>query len=170
MSVFSLRADDDTEDVIERYSDMVYGIALVHVRNQADAQDVLQEVFFAYCRYRGEGRGFREEEHRKAWLIRTALNCSRRVTAGSWRRRVVPLEEAPDSPVTFSCREENLVYAAVLALPDKYRTPLYLFYFEDLSVEQISRITHIRQGTVRMQLTRARELLRTQLKGEYFDE
>lgn len=170
MSVFSLRADDDTEEVIDRYSRMVYGIALVHVRNQTDAQDVLQDVFLAYCRYCGEGRGFREEEHRKAWLIRTALNCSRRVAAGSWRRRVVPLEDAPDIPVTFSSREENLVYAAVLALPDKYRTPLYLFYFEDFSIEQISRVTRIRPGTVRMQLTRAREQLRTLLKGEYFDE
>lgn len=170
MSELSLRADDDTEEVIDRYSRMVYSIALVHVRNQADAQDVLQEVFLAYCRYRREGRSFREEEHRKAWLIRTALNCSRHVTAGSWRRRVVPLEEAPDSPVTFSSREENCVYAAVLALPDKYRTPLYLFYFEDFSIEQISRITHVRPGTVRMQLTRARERMRTLLKGEYFDE
>ena len=62
------------------------------------------------------------------------------------------------------------MWQALSALEEDYRLPLYLFYFQELSTEEIARTLSIRPGTVRMRLSRGREQLRQVLKGDYFDE
>ena len=133
----------------------------------ANADDVFQEVFLAYFQC---GKHFQEEEHRRAWLLRTTLNFSRRVTASPWRRRVVPLSERADAPVQFQTPEQTGLWSALSSLPDGLRVPLYLFYFEELSTQEIARLLSLRPGAVRMRLSRGREHLRELLKGDYFHE
>ncbi len=70
----------------------------------------------------------------------------------------------------FRSREENDVFCAVTELPEKYRMVVYLYYFEEVSTDEIAKIMKVRSGTVRMQLTRAREMLKEKLKGGYFYE
>ena len=146
-----LRTGGELEKVMDHYQNMVYGLALARTGSAADAEDVFQEVFLAYFR---TGKTFREEEHRKAWLLRTAVNMSRRVTNATYRKKVVSLEAG-----------ENMQ-----ALPENYWLPIYLFYFEELSTDEIAKALSIRPGTARMRLSRGRDLLRELLKGEYFDE
>ena len=134
---------------------------------RADADDVFQEVFLAYFQC---GKHFQEEEHRRAWLLRTTLNFSRRVTSSPWRRRVVPLSERADAPVQFQTPEQTGLWSALSSLPDGLRVPLYLFYFEELSTQEIARLLSLRPGAVRMRLSRGREHLRELLKGDYFHE
>ena len=167
MENLPLRAGGEVEAVIDRYQDMVYGLALARTGSPADADDVFQETFLAYCQ---SGRTFRDEEHRKAWLLRTTLNMSRRLTGSSWRRKTVPLEEGAETAVLFREPEENLVWRALCSLEELYRLPLYLFYFQELSTEEIAKALSLRPGTVRMRLSRGREQLRELLKGDYFDE
>ena len=64
----------DQESVIRQYADTVYRLAWAYVRNQADADDVFQEVFLRYVRRAPE---FENEEHRKAWLLRVTINCAK---------------------------------------------------------------------------------------------
>lgn len=111
-----------------------------------------------------------DEEHRKAWLLRTTINQSRRVTSSSWRQKTVPLSEREDVPVQFQEPEENEVWTALQSLAEDYRLPIYLFYFQELSTQEIAKVLAIRPGAVRMRLTRGREQLREKLKGAYFDE
>ena len=151
--------------LIDRYQNMVYGLALARTGSREDADDVFQEVFLALFR---SGKTFREEEHRKAWLLRTTLNQSRRVTSSTWRNRTVPLEEGEAVARPFRMSEENRVWEALQSLPEDYRLPLYLFYFEELPTDQIAKALGIRPGTVRMRLSRGREQLRTLLKGVEF--
>ncbi|MBD5154642.1 MAG: sigma-70 family RNA polymerase sigma factor [Oscillibacter sp.] len=155
------------EELIDRYQNMVYGLALAKTNSPADADDVFQEVFLACFQ---SGKIFRDEEHRKAWLLRTTLNISRRYTASTWRRKTVPLSEREDAPVLFREPEENLVWEAVQALDETYRLPIYLFYFQELSTQEIAKALSIRPGTVRMRLSRGRDMLREALKGDLFDE
>ena len=161
------RASGEMEELIDRYQNMVYGLALAKTNSPADADDVFQEVFLACFQ---SGKIFREEEHRKAWLLRTTLNISRRYTASTWRRKTVPLSEREDAPVLFQEPEENLVWEAVQALDEAYRLPIYLFYFQELSTQEIAKALSLRPGTVRMRLSRGRDMLREALKGDYFDE
>ena len=167
MESLQIRAGCEMDSVIDRYQDMVYGLALTRTGNRADADDVFQEVFLAYCQC---GKTFRDEEHRKAWLLRTTINQARRVTASSWRQKTVPLSEQEDAPVQFREPEENQVWEALQDLTEDYRLPIYLFYFQELSTQEIAKILAIRPGAVRMRLTRGRDQLREMLKGAYFDE
>ncbi|MCI9158697.1 MAG: sigma-70 family RNA polymerase sigma factor [Lawsonibacter sp.] len=154
------------DTIIDRYQNTVYGLALARTGSRADADDVFQEVFLAYFQ---SGKTFRDEEHRKAWLLRTTINQSRRVTSSSWRQKTVPLSEREDVPVQFQDPEENEVWTALQSLAEDYRLPLYLFYFQELSTQEIAKALAIRPGAVRMRLTRGREQLRDKLKGAYFD-
>ncbi len=167
MAAQTFRTDSHIEEIIEKYQSMVYKIALTHTRNQSDADDVFQQTFLIYC---SKNLLFHDEEHRKAWFIRTAINCSKKITFSSWRNKTVLLDEVPGESFQFTLEDENAVFIAIKELPEKYRTVIHLYYFEELSVKRISCILKIRAGTVRMQLLRGREMLREKLKGDYFDE
>ena len=161
------RASGEMDQIIDRYQNMVYGLALAKTNSPADADDVFQEVFLACFQ---SGKAFRDEGHRKAWLLRTTVNMCRRVTASAWRRKTVPLEEQTEVSVRFQERSENLVWEAVQRLEEKYRLPVYLFYFQELSTQEIAKALGIRPGAVRMRLSRGRDMLREMLKGDFFDE
>ena len=62
------------------------------------------------------------------------------------------------------------MHSALMKIPQKYRSLIHLFYYEQLSTEEIARLIDEKSATVRTQLSRARALLREILKGEYFDE
>ena len=144
--------------VVERWGDMVYRLALARTANVPDAEDVFQEVFLRYFRH--EDR-FANDEHRKAWLIRCTVNRCKSLLASPWRRRTVPLEAAAEIGVEDDYRE---IYAAVLSLPAKYRSVIHLHYFEGLSVAEMAQTLNVPEGTVKSQLSRGRALLRDMLK------
>jgi RNA polymerase sigma-70 factor (ECF subfamily) len=159
--------DINIENIIHTYKKTVYSIALSHTRSKHDADDVFQEVFLVYFR---KEPVFKNEEHRKAWLIRTTLNHCKKLTLSTWRKRTTSLEAAPELTYRFSSDEENAVHAALRELPEKYRTVLHLFYFEQYKTEEIGKILKINTGNVRTRLKRGRDLMRQKLKGEYFYE
>lgn len=160
----SLPTDDDIDNVLSKYSDMVYKIALSQTKNPANAEDIFQEVFLRYVQTHTK---FECEEHRKAWLIRVSLNCCRKLWNSAWFRHTVPLDET----MPFSSREKGDIFYAVLELPPKYRIVIHLYYYEDLPVKEIGSILHRKESTITSQLSRARNLLRKILKGEYgYDE
>ena len=153
--------DESIETIIQRYKGTVYGVALSYTNNRSDADDIFQEVFLIYFKVKPQ---FNDEEHRKAWLIRTTINCSLRVVDSTYRKRTVPMDEMEEGSFQFESKEENAVYLALRVLPEKYRTVLQLFYFEDMSIERISRVLNIKPSTVKVQLMRGRELMKTKLR------
>jgi RNA polymerase sigma-70 factor (ECF subfamily) len=161
----------DTRQAVEQYESLVYGIAVTHTRCRSDADDVYQNVFLTYHRKKPLCNN---ADHLKAWLINTAVNCSKQVAASSWRTRVVPLspEHAAAIPDKFQFRTElqQAVFWALGQLPETYRTPLYLFYFEDLPIAQIAQALGIEVGAAKMRLSRGRTMMREQLQGDVFDD
>ena len=163
----------ETREAVNRYSNMVYSIALTHTKRRQDADDVFQEVFLVYHRKRPI---FGSEEHRKAWLITTTLNCSRQLTTSSWSKKVVSLREQQalalqiSDDFGFATEQQDAVLRAMRELPNIYRTVLHLFYFEDLSISSIAKQLEIEPGTVRVQLSRGRAQMKKLLKGAGFDE
>lgn len=170
MELLPRRTSGEIEEVIDRYRSTVFGLALAKTGSRADAEDVFQEVFLAYYQ---SGKSFSDEEHRKAWLLRTTLNHCKRLAGSAWRRRTVPLEEGEEGregDFTFQTAEENEVWQAVRSLDESLRLPIYLFYFQDLTTRQIAQALGVGEGAVRMRLSRGRARLRACLKGDYFDE
>lgn len=157
-----MSSPDRKTQAVERWGDLVWRLALVRTANVSDAEDVFQEVFLRY--FRQEDRQvFFNDEHRKAWLIRCTVNRAKSLLASPWRRHTAPLETAAHIGVEDEYRE---VYSAVLALPEKYRLPVHLFYYEGYSIKEAAAILGRREGTVRAQLTRARAMLRDRLEAE----
>ena len=150
------KTDVSSDKVIRKYFDTVYKLALSQTKNQTFAEDVTQDVFVRFIQNKDK---FESEEHIKAWLIRVTINCSKSVFMSSWFKKTVPLEE----DLTFDSPEKSDVYFAVQDLPLKYRTVIHLFYYEDLSTAQISQYLHVKESTVRMRLTRARNMLRRKI-------
>ena len=153
-------ADASSDEIIRAYFDMVYRLALSQTRSVPNAEDVTQEVFLRFIQKRSS---LKSDEHIKAWLIRVTINCSKSIFMGAWNRKTVPLTEE----IAFDTPEKSEVYFAVHDLPSKYRAVIHLFYYEDMSVKEISDALGSKPSTVRSQLFRAREMLRQKLKGGY---
>lgn len=148
------------QEIVEKHFNTVYRLALSQTKNVADAEDITQDVFLRFMQYE---KPFASFEHIKAWLIRVTINRSLSLFASAWHKRTEPLSEE----IPFNSPEKSDVYYAVLELPQKYRAVIHLFYYEDMSVAEISKVLGKNQSTIKSQLHRARELLKTKLKGEY---
>ncbi len=150
---------------VEQYQDTVFRVALHALGGPQDADDAVQEVFLRLFRYGGD---FESGEHLRRWLLRVTVNVCRDALKSPWRKRRVDLEEVPEPPV-FDQPEDGELYRAVLALSEKYRTVLDLFYYEELSVKEIADLLHVSPSAVTTRLSRAREALKRQLGEEWRD-
>lgn len=177
-----MHKENTYEEVITRNSDMVYRLAYSLVRTRADADDIYQEVFMRYIK---AGPVFDNEGHEKAWLVRVTVNCCKNYWKSPWmRRRAAFHEEAAlyekeaagekmctvDSGLIWGegevgNSEEQLLIETVKELPEKYRVVIHLFYYEEMSVEEIGKITGMKASAVRTRLTRARKRLKEKLGG-----
>lgn len=150
----------DKRAVVEKCFDMIYKLALSQTKDRDSADDVVQEVFLRFLK---SDKNFESDEHIKAWLIRVTINCSHNVFSNSWAQKTTPLTE----DIVFDTEEKGDVYYAVLELPQKYRAVIHLFYYEDMSIEEIARALGSNDSTVKSQLSRGRKMLREKLEGGY---
>ncbi len=150
-------------EIVKKYFDMIYRLAFSQTKDKEHSDDVVQEVFLRFLK---SDKSFESDEHIKAWLLRVTLNCSKNVFLNSWHKKTVPLSHWEDVPI-FDKTELSDVYYAVRDLPSKYRAVIHLFYYEDMSIEDISNCLNINASTIKSQLSRGRKLLREKLKGEY---
>lgn len=158
----SLRTDDCVENIINKYSRTVYKLAFAQTRNKNDADDIFQEVFLRYIRKQPV---FENKEHEKAWFIRVTVNCCKSFWNSPFKKHTQVLEQ--DAYVS-EIDEEHLLEEYLLKLPKEYRAVIHLFYYENMSTTQISKALKKKESTVRMQLTRARRLLKEFMKGDNF--
>ena len=159
-----------TEEIIDKYADMVYRIAVNQTGSREEAQDIFQEVFLRLVRCRDRISG---EEHAKAWLIRVTINCAKKHQASFWKKKVFLEETANEEPDKKAERSyeavenaDSPVLRAVKELPEKYSSVVYLFYYEEMSIAQIGRVLGEKEATVKSRLYRARDILKIRLKGE----
>jgi RNA polymerase sigma-70 factor (ECF subfamily) len=145
---------------------MVFRVAFTHTKNKADADDVFQDVFLQLCR---SAVVFESDEHIKAWLIRVTINISRNFMKSAWHTKVVELPEELSGTEQAEQDESDDLSGIVKTLPVKYRTVIHLFYFEEMSIAEIAKLLKAKEGTVKSQLSRAREMLRKKLKGGFAD-
>lgn len=147
---------------MDRHADMVRRLCLIHLKNQADSEDVFQTVFVKYVL---SSAVFENEEHEKAWFIRVTVNACRDLLRSFFRSRTVPLEELVELPADTP-PDTRYVLNAVLELPEKYRDVVYLHYFEGYTALEIGQLTKKNVNTVYSLLTRSKKLLREKLGGD----
>ncbi|HOV69692.1 MAG TPA: sigma-70 family RNA polymerase sigma factor [Clostridia bacterium] len=155
----------EIEDTVEKYSDMVYRICYVSLKNKSDIEDVFQEVFLKLLQ---RSRPFENELHKKAWLCRVAFNKCKDQNRSSWLRKVERYDEQ-DAHTYLQANEINLLNA-LQALPDNYRKVIYLHYYEGYQLVEIAKMLNKNHNTIYTWLRRAKARIKTQLKEEYIDE
>ena len=145
---------------VRDYADTVYRVAFHACGNAADSEDIMQEVLLKLYRAPVE---FESREHVRRWVIRVAVNESRKLLSSAWFRKSAPLEEYA-AALAFQSPEESSLFLAVMALPKKYRTPIYLHYYEGYSVKETAALCGLKESTAQTRLQRAREKLKILLK------
>ena len=155
--------EKELKETIEKYSDMVYRIALTRSGTVENAEDIFQEVFIKYSQ---KSPKFENEEHRKAWIIRVTINLSKNMNNQAWNKRIVNLDEN----ISFETKEENDIFSIVCELPKNYKTVIYLFYYEGYKVSEIAKILKKKEGTIKTWLLRARQTLKNKIEGGFEDE
>ena len=142
--------------VYETYGPALYRFCLLQMKNPADAEDVLQDVFVKRLY---QAPKFKSPEHERSWLYQVALNLCRDQWRRS-RRSELPLEAA--AGVSLPPEELSLL-DQVSNLPEKQRTVLHLHYYQGYGLREIARLLGVTVPTVKMRLKRGREALRKEL-------
>ena len=148
-------------EMVDKYANMVYRIAFTHMKNKADADDIFQDVFLKLCK---SSAIFETDEHIKAWLIKVTINTCKKSFASAWSKKTIGLSEELEYEDQYKDFE---IAPIVQSLPMKYLTVIHLFYFEDMPVAEIAKALKSTASTIKSRLSRARNLLRSKLKGEF---
>lgn len=151
----------DSKNLIDKYSDMIYRIALGYLRNKEDAEDVVQDVFLKYIKHIKSNRYFNNEIHEKCWLIRVTINVCHNKLKHIKNQRNVILEN--NFYFEFD-EEEYAILESIDKLEEKYKIVFELFYIRDFKISEISKILNISEASVKTRLKRAREKLRKNLQ------
>ena len=148
----SMHREKTYEEVIKRNSETVYRLAYSLVKTQSDADDIYQEVFLRYVR---KAPVFDSKEHEKAWFMRVTINCCKNFWKSPWmQRRSVLEKDVLEKEASCEGKDENQrLIEIVKQLPEKYRVVIHLFYYEELSIKEIAKITKSKTSTVRTRLT-----------------
>ena len=142
----------------DRYGAMLYRLCFVMLCSRQDAEDAVQETFFAYLRH---GPEFTDAEHEKAWFLRVATNkCHDLRRTPFWKRRA----DWSGVDLTEETPEELGVLEELMRLPGKYREVIHLHYIEGYRIAEIAEMLGRKESTVKVQLHRGRELLRLNLE------
>lgn len=149
------------EYLVYTYSDLILRLSYTYLKSTHDAEDICQTVFLKYLT---AGQKFGDREHEKAWIIRTAVNACKDVLKSGWRTRTCNMEACAE--VAAPEMQDDSLMTAVQSLPDKYRIPLYLHYYEGYKTHEIAKMLGERPATINTRIDRARGKLRTILGGK----
>ena len=160
MKTETLRTEVNLQRLYLELLPTVYRAAYTYMRNPSDSEDAAQEAFLRLVQNK---RSFSDERQAKAWLVVTVGNiCKDMLRRRS--RRDVNLDDHPELPAPSQGSGELL--AALLTLPEKFKTAMFLYYYEGYSVREIARAMGQPEGTVKSWLHRARGLLRQALEED----
>lgn len=178
--------ESEAHRLVTTYSHLILRLSYTYLKSTHEAEDICQNVFLKYMDSHIE---FLDEDHEKAWIIRTTINTCKNVLKSAYRKKVVITDEisagnptaggrAPGlqrriasgywSKATINTPEEEPyteVREAVSLLPKNYRIAIYLFYFEEYSAKEIAAIMGKSENSVSLYLSRGRRKLREILKN-----
>ena len=139
------------------------------LHDETQAEDAVQETFLKAYR---SLKDFRGEASEKTWLTRIALNTCRDMLRSAWFRHTDRRVTVDMLPAAQEIRDpyHRDVTAAVMNLPGKLREVILLYYYRGLNMKEIAEVLKISQPAVTNRLKRARDKLRTELKGGGIDE
>ena len=152
--------NEETHQIYNRHLGTVYRVCFMYMKNEYDADDMAADTF---CKLMKERIIFESEEHEKAWLIRVASNLCKNHFRHWWNRMKV----GKDTEEIFVEQGFDIdeTMEMIMNLPDKYKTAIYLHYYEGYSAVEIAKMLQIKESTIYGHLHTGRKLLKIQLES-----
>jgi RNA polymerase sigma-70 factor, ECF subfamily len=154
------------ENLMHKHGTELTNLAYTYVRDWGIAEEVIQDVFFK-CYQNLDG--FRGDATLKTWLYRIAINrCRDEMRKATFRRIMAKplasffsLKSLTPSPEDLLVEkgEKEVIVDHVLSLPTKYKEVILLYYYSNLTTEEIGQLMQQNGKTIRTRLHRARQLL-----------
>jgi len=172
--------NSQNSQIVEKYADLVYKICMTKLYNyqKSSVADACQNVFLSFLNYVNRsksGKIFKNEEHEKAWFIRTAINCC----ADIYRKEKYRLSKEENFDISEIAENSNYaavydnygdfdcsIYEMLSLLPENIKYAVYLFYIEEYKTEEIAKILKTTSAAVRMRLKRGRDILKDKLQNK----
>lgn len=153
--------------MMEQHTERLLRIAYYYTKNIQTAEDIVQDVFIKFFDHQ---HLYQEQGELYAYLTRCTVNRSKDYLK-SWYARKILFQQSLRIPVATHAKdlfvlqdEQAIISEAIMGLSLKHREVLVYYYFEDMTITEISRLLHIPESTVKTRMRRAKELLHTQLK------
>ncbi|MHA6252292.1 sigma-70 family RNA polymerase sigma factor [Oceanobacillus sp. CAU 1775] len=159
------------DEIMNEYGQQILQLAYSYVNNIQIAEDLTQDIFVKCYKslhtYRGNSK-------LKTWLWRIAINHCKDYLRSWYNKNVIitenELKQAENQnesveQTVIQMEEDHKLVARIMNLPIKYREVIYLFYFEELSIKEVSAMLDVKVNTVKTRLKRAKELLKKGLDG-----
>ena len=157
----SSRTDQMAAEALNTYGNAILRCAYSYLHNMADAEEILQDTLLKLLT---AAPTFDSEEHKKAWLLKVAANLSKnRIEYNALR----DCDELDESLAAEGREDLSFVWEAVKQLPIQYREVIHLHYYEGYSTEEMAQILSRNPSTIRSDLRRGREKLKSVLKEAY---
>lgn len=158
--------DEEFISAVKRNSQRLFLIALSFTKNTYSSEDLLQNVFLKLWQY---SKLFKNTDHMDKWLTAVCVNECRNFIKSPFRKHYADLNEITEAK-KFDSTEYYDIFNAVMSLPEKERTVIHLFYYEDLPVREIARLLKQSESSVKTRLYRARKKLKEKLGDEWINE
>ncbi|WP_188207860.1 sigma-70 family RNA polymerase sigma factor [Alkalibacillus aidingensis] len=162
-----------------QYGTEIKRLVYAYVRNHADTDDVVQEVFITVYQKIDQ---FQHQSELKSWIYRIAINKSKDHLRGFKHRqqrlkqkleqtfkKEATNQQTPEQ-VSLQTEESKKLLVQVYQLPIKYKEVIILYYFEQLSVKEIADILNINTNTIKARLKRGRERLKEKIESDGGDQ
>ena len=149
--------------LVTQYGNSILRMCYMYLKDYQLAEDVTQETFLqVWNKY----ETFENKSSEKTWITRIAINRCKNGMRASWFKRI-SIEELPEIFENDSSEmilNKGTISLKIMKLPQKYREVILLYYYQELSVKEISAVLNQKETTILQRLKRARECLKPRLQ------
>lgn len=163
-------AEQILERLMREYGNSVFRMCYLYLRDYHLAEDATQETFIKAMK---SYDSFLHNSDEKTWLIRIAINSCKNIMRTRWFRfPMINIDDQHNIVVhdfTGDVIEKDTISRAIMSLSKSDREIIILYYYQELTVREISYITKKKENAINQQLRRAREKLKNYLKEDSHD-
>lgn len=146
--------------IYNTYSSSILKISYTYLKNTTLAEDILQDVLLKMMKRNVK---FSNKDNEKYWIIKVTSNLCKDTLKSSWFKKNTELTD----DLSYLPKEQEEILTEVFKLPEKYRIVIHLYYYEDYSIKQISKILNKKQSTIGTWLARGKTELKNYLEEDF---
>lgn len=126
--------------VFDLYKNDIYRLVYSYTKNKSDSDDITQNIFIKLYNHNEILR--RQDEDIKKWLIKVAINECKTFLLSSWKKKIIAFVEKQENTLSITLPNNDLL-EAILQLPKRYRIIIFLYYYEDYKIKEISEMLNL---------------------------